>query len=157
MIRIGECKKCREIKKLTRGYCSSKCYSYLMRHNLLQKIPKIQSPVVFTQMQQEILTGSLLGDGCIFKHPTGRYPYLQIARKLTDIEYLKYEFDFFKEFCNQVEIKRSTISVNSRHAPQKFSSSITSNGMMVKISNSRQQDEHQYCQRQRKLFYWNRR
>jgi hypothetical protein len=41
-----------------------------------------------------------LGDGCIFKHPEGKYPYFCVARKITDIDYLKYEFEFFKDFCN---------------------------------------------------------
>ena len=35
---IGKCKKCNEVKKLTRGFCASHCYPYLMRNNLIKKI-----------------------------------------------------------------------------------------------------------------------
>ncbi len=99
----GNCSRCGEFKKLTRGFCASKCYRFLRRHEIINKLDKIKSPTKLTDDQHEILTGSLLGDGCIFKNKT-KNPYFYIARKLTDIEYVKHQFNYFKDFCNSKDV-----------------------------------------------------
>jgi hypothetical protein len=104
----GICNRCGEFKKLTRGYCSNKCYCYLTRHNLIEKLEKNISPTVLTKLQEEILIGSMLGDGCLYKHQNYA-PYLSIVRKLTDYSYLNYEFQYFTEFCNHDKIKINNI------------------------------------------------
>lgn len=106
----GICQLCGKFKRLTRGYCATKCYESLMRKGLLNKIPKKISPTTLTKQQEEILIGSLLGDGCLYKHC--KNAHLVIIRKSTDAEYLKYEFEYFKNFCNQEEIKFSEIFDN---------------------------------------------
>lgn len=96
----GKCQKCGETRRLTRGYCSTKCYCQLIRHGLLAKIEKKISPSSLNKIQEEVLNGSMLGDGCLFKHPSSKWPYLSIRRNINDIEYLKYEFELFQDFCN---------------------------------------------------------
>src|SRR4051812_38944589 len=107
----GECLRCYKNKNLTRKYCSS-CYSYLKRNNLLLVIKKEIPPLNLTQAQEEILIGSLLGDGCLYKPKNSSFPHFKIIRKLTDVEYLKYEFDFFKEFSGYKEVKLYSIFDN---------------------------------------------
>src|SRR5271155_5724971 len=61
---------------------------------------------VSTKEQEEILTGSMLGDGCIFQHQSCKHPYFYKARKISDLKYLTFEFNFFREFCNYKEVKK---------------------------------------------------
>jgi hypothetical protein len=100
MSQLGKCMKCGNEKRLTRGYCSSACYPYLRRHGLLVRLPKTESPTTLSKIQEEVMVGSLLGDGCLFMN-SSLHPYFSLARKLTDISYLEYEFSFFKDFCNR--------------------------------------------------------
>ncbi len=106
---FGTCLRCGEFKRLTRDYCATKCYSYLIKNNLINRLPKQESPETLTRIQEEILIGSMLGDGCIFKNKPSVYPYFTITRKIEDISYLKYEFEFFKDFCNHKEVKLTNI------------------------------------------------
>lgn len=99
--KIGICKKCGEEKRLTRGYCSSGCYCYLIRHNLIERIPKFKSPDSFTKEQEEVFIGSMLGDGSLYRFGRCHHYSFVVARKLDDIKYLEYEYGFFKDFCNR--------------------------------------------------------
>lgn len=104
--KIGICKKCGEEKRLTRGYCSNKCYSYLLRNNLINRLEKIKSPNEINHEQEEILIGSLLGDGGIY--PTTGQAYFTVTRNLKDLDYLKCEYEYFKDFCNSpIKISKS--------------------------------------------------
>lgn len=106
---FGKCVRCNEFKRLTRGYCATKCYRYAMKNHIIEKIPKEQSPEKLNSIQEQILIGSMLGDGCIFQHKTSTYPYLSVVRKTQDLDYLQYEFQYFKDFCNNKEIKKTEI------------------------------------------------
>lgn len=64
---------------------------------------------VLSKTQEELLVGALLGDGCVFLHPNAKHPYFYIARKLTDIQYLEYQFQFFRSYCNQSDLKQYDI------------------------------------------------
>lgn len=58
-----------------------------------------------TYRNAEMLIGSMLGDGCLFHHQYCKHPYFYIARKLQDYEYLDYQFQLFKDFCNRDKLK----------------------------------------------------
>lgn len=62
-----------------------------------------------SKKQEEILIGSMLGDGSLFKNKEAKYPYLCITRKRADKPYLQYEFNYFKQFCSYNELKDEDI------------------------------------------------
>ncbi len=109
MVQIGQCKRCGEVKPLTREYCKTKCYSYLRKHGILAKLPQLESPPSLTERQHEVLVGFLLGDGCLYrykKYRHGKYePHLSIGRQAGDKAYLQHNFLLFREFCNQTNIR----------------------------------------------------
>jgi len=99
-----KCPRCGRKRKLTRGFCSSRCYPYLMRNGVMKLLLKQKSPNVLSSTQKEIILGSMLGDGCMFLN-NSENPYFYIARKLDDYNYLNDQFQFFKDFCNYDELK----------------------------------------------------
>ncbi len=46
------------------------------------------------------LIGSLLGDGSLYKYKNMINSGLAIGRSLKDLEYLKYQYNIFKDFCS---------------------------------------------------------
>ncbi len=54
-----------------------------------------------TKEQHEILIGGLLGDFCLFQQKSAINPLLVVGRSSKDLDYLKYEFEIFKEYCKQ--------------------------------------------------------
>jgi LAGLIDADG DNA endonuclease family len=102
------CIACNFKKIERRGlYCFS-CYVRLMRHGKIIKLKKPIMPNSFSLEQEEIIVGSLLGDGCIFKYKPTHKPYFCIVRKDTDDKYLIWEYEKFKEFCISEPTYRKT-------------------------------------------------
>jgi hypothetical protein len=62
-------------------------------------VEKPTLPLNFTVEQQDIITGSLLGDGGIFKYKETHNPYFAILRKAEDDKYLIWEYEKLKDFC----------------------------------------------------------
>ena len=58
--------------------------------------------------QKELINGSLLGDGSLAPRKNRKNARFQILRKIQDIEYLKWEFSFLKDFCKP-EISTTSI------------------------------------------------
>lgn len=56
-------------------------------------------PDTLSSIQEEVLIGSLLGDGSLYKYKHHINAGFTIARKFEDKEYLQYQFDLFKDFC----------------------------------------------------------
>ena len=50
--------------------------------------------------QEDILVGSLLGDGHLNKRKYSKNAQFRILRSENDIDYLKYEFSYFNDFCS---------------------------------------------------------
>jgi hypothetical protein len=75
------------------------CYVRGRKNGSIKLLVRPDLPTYLTDIQQEILVGSLLGDGCLFKTQPGTLPFLSITRKTGDIEYLKWEHEIFKDFC----------------------------------------------------------
>lgn len=67
-------------------------------------------PEVLTKKQEEVLTGTLLGDACLFLPNKNGNPYLSIKRKPEDIEYLEWQASFFKDFTKRPVHKTTYIS-----------------------------------------------
>ncbi len=54
---------------------------------------------MLTDIQRDIIVGSLLGDGHLTKRGKNGNSELSIIRSLNDIEYLKWQYEHLKEFC----------------------------------------------------------
>lgn len=57
-------------------------------------------PAVLTEEQQQVLTGSMLGDGYLFKFARSANAGLAIGRASKDLAYLQYEQTVFRGFCS---------------------------------------------------------
>lgn len=55
-------------------------------------------PHDLSEIQNDVLIGSLLGDGSLSKD--GKYPRLKIERSLSDLNYLSWQFSIFENFCS---------------------------------------------------------
>lgn len=65
----------------------------------ISKLEKKQMPSALSSFQEEILFGSLLGDGSLGIHKNGINPVFEIGRSILDKEYLLYEYSIFTDFC----------------------------------------------------------
>jgi len=61
------------------------------------------------QDQKSILIGSLLGDGHLRRNSNNSNTTFSIKRSLADKDYLKYQYDYFKDFCSNPIREKSTI------------------------------------------------
>lgn len=57
-----------------------------------------------TQIQNDILIGSLLGDGCLSIRKDSITPRLTIRRQLLDLPYLQWQFEVFRNLCREKAI-----------------------------------------------------
>lgn len=92
------CNNCSESFNCTiRGFCR-KCYNALKWKGKLTNLTK---PTIekLSDLQHQVLIGSLLGDTWLGKNKTSKYPHLKIERSIKDIEYLKYQFSVFENLC----------------------------------------------------------
>ncbi len=104
------CLSCGKENILTKGYCRNTCYQRFLKTGNPKKQYDIKIgslPALLNQFQEEVLTGLMLGDGCLFynKLSKSKYPMLTISRKISDIEYLRDNFLCFKQFCNYDDVK----------------------------------------------------
>lgn len=58
------------------------------------------NPKILTPIQHEVLTGHLLGDGCLGIRKQCINPRFTLRRKLGDIEYIKWTFGKFNNLCS---------------------------------------------------------
>lgn len=108
MTEIKFCTICNKREITSRKQYCKTCYTIGIRKGTIDKIQKPELPANLTNDQHEILIGSLLGDGCLFKYRADKNPILSLLRATKDIDYLKWEYSNFKDFClsepNSIEI-----------------------------------------------------
>lgn len=99
MIMKNLCTVCnfRKIEKRSL-YCQT-CYCRLLRQGKINKLEKPPLPNDFSLEQREIIEGSLLGDGCIFRYKPTHKPYFCVFRAAADDQYLIWEYEKLKNFC----------------------------------------------------------
>lgn len=56
-------------------------------------------PKILTNIQEQVLIGGLLGDTYLYQYKNQINSGIAIGRAIKDIEYLKYQFELFKDFC----------------------------------------------------------
>lgn len=65
-------------------------------------------PKILTDIQKQVLIGGLLGDLYIYQYKKQINAGIAIGRSVKDIEYLKYQFELFKDFCpNEIKERSS--------------------------------------------------
>lgn len=91
------CKK--DFEEIIRGFCR-KCYSHLKYKGEIKILNENKdSNMSLSEIQNDLIIGSMLGDGCLTKNKTSKFPILKIERAIKDLEYLKYEFNILSNMC----------------------------------------------------------
>lgn len=99
MSRLGSCSSCNVVKKLTRGFCQC-CYRQKLKSGKIKYI-RDMFPEKLTIKQDEMLTGLMLGDGCLYSPDILKTrATLYVTRAIIDLDYLTYQYDFFKDLCS---------------------------------------------------------
>lgn len=93
----GKCESCNKLCNLTRNLCST-CYSRKLKNGEIQKLPNPILPETFTEIQNNIIVGSLLGDGCLFRHRPTHKPHLLITRTKSDKAYCEWQANILNPF-----------------------------------------------------------
>ena len=84
-----------------RGYCRT-CYTRVLRSGSLQRLPRKTLPDRLTAIQDELLVGSLLGDGCLYRRKVTHHPYFSIQRCIRDKDYLLWEAEILNPFVVRI-------------------------------------------------------
>lgn len=79
-------------------YCFT-CYARLLRQGKIEKLSKPDMPDNFSVRQDQLIIGSLLGDGSIFRYKPTHKPYFCVVRKAADDKYLIWQYENMKDFC----------------------------------------------------------
>ena len=94
----GLCPKCNNHTEVwTRGLCRT-CYVMGLRRGEVVKLVHAQPPDKLTEFQEQVLTGLMLGDGCLYKDKPHHLPYLGIRRQITDKGYQLWLAEVFQAF-----------------------------------------------------------
>jgi hypothetical protein len=126
------------LQNIIRGQFCQRCYFKGRKNNTIPRINKsynLVNPNIdkvlcepLSSLQEDILLGSLLGDGCLTK-PNNSNASLIIGRSLKDKEYLLYEYGVFRNLCtgscysepiiknNKLGKIYKTCRFNTRNAP----------------------------------------
>ena len=78
----------------------------------------------FTNFQQEVLMGLLLGDGCLWRHNSRCNAQLSITRTKKDLDYLQWTADIFKSFLPPKGMRSHIQRFDPRTQKTYFSSSL---------------------------------
>ena len=101
---MGICSNCgAEYYHIRKTFCA-KCYCRFVKWGdpncVRRSSNEDKLPHVLTDIQHQILIGSMLGDGHMSLADKCRYPILKIARTIKDEDYLLWEYNQFKELCS---------------------------------------------------------
>lgn len=94
---LAPCGACGTISSPKRGYCST-CYVRLLRQGKLKKLEIPSVPASFSPVQEEMILGALLGDGCIYRRKETHRPYFSVQRTLGDKEYSRWQVNILADF-----------------------------------------------------------
>jgi hypothetical protein len=64
-------------------------------------LPIIAMPDKLTELQEQVLTGLMLGDGCLYRRKLTHNPYLMVGRGRHDKAYLLWQAEIFKDFLKR--------------------------------------------------------
>jgi len=73
-----------------------------------REIRALQQRLSLTQIQKEVLIGTLLGDGCLLVNVYGKNYRLYIEHSVKQKNYLEWKYEIFREWClSQPKDKKS--------------------------------------------------
>lgn len=90
------------------------------------------NPTTLTSLQEEVLNGLMLGDGCLGIRKQCINPRLTIRRQSRDIEYLNYTFNIFRDMCRDKAVTTRSRSLFSAYVLTK---EINANGIRSNVLN----------------------
>lgn len=67
---------------------------------------RFESPKKLTNIQKEVLLGTVLGDSCLFKYNKNGYPSLVCSHSLKQKDYLQLKLDIFRDFVYDKKVKK---------------------------------------------------
>jgi hypothetical protein len=70
----------------------------MRRNGKIQNLEKPSLPSCLTELQSEVLLGSLLGDGCLFRYKTTHKAYYAVQRCRHDKDYAEWQKNVFDPF-----------------------------------------------------------
>lgn len=97
------CIICGKDKIYRREYCGN-CYQNGRKNGTIEVKKDIVKEL--TELQKEVLIGSLLGDGSISQPKITHAPIFKIARSAKDEEYLLWEMNVFKNLINKSGLRK---------------------------------------------------
>ncbi len=94
------CQSCnKDSPRIIKHNCSA-CYNRHYQKNK-RKIQKEKNKIILTNLQKQILTGLMLGDGCIqFASSASTNPRLTITRSVQDKDYMLWIYNHLKNICS---------------------------------------------------------
>ena len=93
--KYGNCSNCNKEDFLARKIYCKACYFKLLKNGKLERLPKKKLPDSLNNVQEEVLVGSLLGDGSLFKYKPKHKPYFAVHRAFKDKKYAEWQSDVF--------------------------------------------------------------
>src|SRR5271165_3446922 len=116
-----DCQNCLATKKVDRGRCKclpnnqcKPCYDKA-RHRKIKNGDweyNAECPATLTSEQEQVLIGGLLGDFYLYQNKNHINAGISSRRAEKDIEYMKYEYNLYKDFCSNVGISEETNVMN---------------------------------------------
>lgn len=99
-----------------RGYCNT-CYTVNLRNGSIER--KFKKEVELSSTQIEFITGALLGDAWLSNLKYGRKsPCFGIDRKLDDLDYLKWQYQFVENLCSRPWITKDKYNKTTKKTQQ---------------------------------------
>lgn len=103
-------KECQPVREI---YCMG-CASTLVRKGELERVLQDNTPHELSIIQDQVLFGLLLGDGCLYRRKNTHLPYLMVQRARKDKGYLMDNYNVFKYFCKNPPIDGESLDKRSK-------------------------------------------
>lgn len=99
---LSNCEFCNKYCRLKRGFCDT-CYARKLRKGEIQPLIKENLPDL-NEHQLQMLCGSMLGDGCIYKDKPSHQPYFLVQRSLKDEQYSLWQTKIIERYISRVSV-----------------------------------------------------
>jgi hypothetical protein len=76
--------------------------NYVKDYNI--NLNDVYNKYKLSDIQNKIIIGSMLGDGCVTKKKDANYYWFSISHAENQKEYLKFKFEYMKNLCNMKDI-----------------------------------------------------
>ena len=88
---------------------SSQVLNYINEYNIDRAT--IYDKYVLTELQKDLIVGSILGDGCVYTRKGDKNSQISISHASNQKEYLKFKFNILKNLCNMKGIVEKRVKI----------------------------------------------